>query len=125
MSTWGSTIYDRYNFGSPSTAVIGAGVTSVGNPELMWETSRQFDIGLDLSFFNNSLDFVVDYFVKNIDNMLMQEPQPTTLGLISYPYANVGSMKNEGWEFGINYRKGFGDWFLTASANISTYRNKV
>lgn len=125
MSTWGSTIYDRYNFGSPSTAVIGAGVTSVGNPELMWETSRQFDVGLDLSFFNNSLDFVMDYFVKNIDNMLMQEPQPTTLGLISYPYANVGSMKNEGWEFGINYRKGFGDWFLTASANISTYRNKV
>lgn len=125
MSTWGSTIYDRYNFGSPSTAVIGAGVTSVGNPELMWETSRQFDLGLDLSFFNNSLDFVVDYFVKNIDNMLMQEPQPTTLGLVSYPYANVGSMKNEGWEFGINYRKGFGDWFLTASANISTYRNKV
>lgn len=125
MSTWGSTIYDRYNFGSPSTAVIGASVTSVGNPELMWETSRQFDLGLDLSFFNNSLDFVVDYFVKNIDNMLMQEPQPTTLGLISYPYANVGSMKNEGWEFGINYRKGFGDWFLTASANISTYRNKV
>lgn len=125
MSTWGSTIYDRYNFGSPSTAVIGAGVTSVGNPELMWETSRQFDLGLDLSFFNSSLDFVVDYFVKNIANMLMQEPQPTTLGLISYPYANVGSMKNEGWEFGINYRKGFGDWFLTASANISTYRNKV
>lgn len=125
MSTWGSTIYDRYNFGSPSTAVIGAGVTSVGNPELMWETSRQFDVGLDLSFFNSSFDFVVDYFVKNIDNMLMQEPQPTTLGLISYPYANVGSMKNEGWEFGINYRKGFGDWFLTASANISTYRNKV
>lgn len=125
MSTWGSTIYDRYNFGSPSTAVIGAGVTSVGNPELMWETSRQFDVGLDLSFFNSSLDFVVDYFVKNIDNMLMQEPQPTTLGLISYPYANVGSMKNEGWEFGINYRKGFGDWFITASANISTYRNKV
>lgn len=125
MSTWGSTIYDRYNFGSPSTAVIGAGVTSVGNPELMWETSRQFDLGLDLSFFNGSLDFVADYFVKNIDNMLMMEPQPTTLGLASYPYANVGSMKNEGWEFGINWRKGFGDWFFTASANISTYRNEV
>ena len=125
MSTWGSTIYDRYNFGSPSTAVIGAGVTSVGNSELMWETSRQFDLGLDLSFFNGSLDFVADYFAKNIDNMLMQEPQPTTLGLISYPYANVGSMRNEGWEFGLNWRKGFGDWFFTASANISAYRNKV
>lgn len=125
MSTWGSTIYDRYNFGSPSTAVIGAGITSVGNPELMWETSKQFDLGIDLSFFNNSLDFVADYFIKDIDHMLMQEPQPTTLGLPSYPYANVGSMRNEGWEFGINWRKSLGEWSLTASANISSYSNVV
>lgn len=125
MSTWGSTIYDRYNFGSPSTAVIGAGITSVGNPELMWETSKQFDVGIDLSFFNNSLDFVADYFIKDIDHMLMQEPQPTTLGLPTYPYANVGSMRNEGWEFGINWRKSIGEWFLTASANISSYCNVV
>ncbi len=125
MSTWGSTIYDRFNFGSPDSAVIGAGVTSVGNPVLMWETSKQFDAGLDLSFFNNSLDFVADYFVKKVDNMLMQEPQPLTLGLPTYPYANVGSMKNEGWEFGLTYRKSLGEWFLTASANISTYKNTV
>lgn len=125
MSTWGSTIYDRYNFGSPSTAVIGAGITSVGNPVLMWETSRQFDVGIDLSFFNNSLNVVADYFVKDIDRMLMQEPQPTTLGLPTYPYANVGSMRNEGWEFGVNWRKSFGEWFITASANLSTYSNVV
>lgn len=125
MSTYGSTIYDRYNFGSPSTAVIGAGITSVGNPVLMWETSKQFDVGLDLSFFDNSLDFVADYFVKDIDHMLMQEPVPGTLGLPTFPYSNVGSMRNEGWEFGLTYRKTFGEWFFTASANISTYKNTV
>ena len=125
MSTFGSTIYDRYNFGSPDTAVIGAGITSVGNPVLMWETSKQFDVGLDMSFFDNSLEFVADYYIKDIDHMLMQEPQPTTLGLPTFPYANVGSMRNEGWEFGLTYRKTFGEWFVTASANISTYRNTV
>ena len=79
-STYGSTIYDRYSFGSPNTASIGAGIITVGNPVLKWETSKQFDIGLDLSLFNNSIEIVADYFRKNIDDMLMQEPQPTTLG---------------------------------------------
>lgn len=125
MSTYGSTIYDRYNFGSPNSAAIGAGVTSVGNSVLKWETSRQFDIGLDMSFFNNSLDFVADYFIKDIHDMLMQEPQPTTLGLVAFPYANVGTMRNEGWEFGLTWRKSFNELFVTASANISTYRNTV
>ncbi len=125
MSTYGSTIYDRYNFGSPDTAVIGAGITSVGNPVVMWETSKQFDLGLDLSLFNNSLDVTADYFIKDIAHMLMQEPQPSTLGLPTDPYANVGSMRNEGWEFGLSYRKTVGEWFLTASANISTYKNTV
>ncbi len=125
MSTYGSTIYDRYNFGSPNSAAIGAGVTSVGNRVLKWETSRQFDVGLDMSFFNNSLDFVADYFIKDIHDMLMQEPQPTTLGLVAFPYANVGTMRNEGWEFGLTWRKSFNELFVTASANISTYRNTV
>lgn len=125
MSTYGSTIYDRYNFGSPNSAAIGAGVTSVGNRVLKWETSRQFDVGLDMSFFNNSLDFVADYFIKDIHDMLMQEPQPMTLGLVAFPYANVGTMRNEGWEFGLTWRKSFNELFVTASANISTYRNTV
>ncbi len=126
MSTYQSTIYDRYNFGNPSSAVIGAGITTVGNPVLMWETSRQFDVGLDLSLFNSCLDVTADYFIKDIAHMLMEEPQPATLGFPAYPYANVGSMRNEGWEFGLTFRKTVGrELFLTASGNISTYKNVV
>lgn len=124
-STFGSTIYDRYSFGSPNTASIGAGIITVGNPVLKWETSKQFDIGLDLSLLNNSIEIVADYFRKNIDDMLMQEPQPTTLGFPNFPYANVGSMHNVGWELGVTYRKTWRDFYFTASANISTYKNEV
>lgn len=90
-----------------------------------WETSKQFDLGLDLLLFNNSLEIVADYFRKDIDNMLMQEPLPTTLGFPMFPYSNVGSMRNTGWEFGITYRKAWSDFNFTASANISTYKNEV
>lgn len=57
--------------------------------------------------------------------MLMQEPLPTTLGFPMFPYSNVGSMRNTGWEFGITYRKAWSDFNFTASANISTYKNEV
>lgn len=124
-STYGTTIYDRYCFGSPNNAALGAGVMNVGNPVLKWETSKQFDLGLDLSLFNNHVEIVADYFRKNIDDMLMQEPQPNTLGLATYPYSNVGSMRNVGWELGATYRNTWNDFNFVASANISTYKNKV
>ena len=124
-SQYGSSIYDYYCFGSPTTPSIGSGVITVGNPVMEWETSKQFDLGLDLLLFNNSLEIVADYFRKDIDNMLMQEPLPTTLGFPMFPYSNVGSMRNTGWEFGITYRKAWSDFNFTASANISTYKNEV
>lgn len=124
-STYGSTIYDRYCFGSNTTPSIGAGVVTVGNPKLKWETSKQFDLGLDLSLFNNSLEIVTDYFRKDIEDMLMREPQPTTLGFPNFPFSNVGSMRNTGWEFGVTYRKNWNDFSFKVAANISTYTNTV
>jgi TonB-dependent starch-binding outer membrane protein SusC len=125
VSTYGSTIYDHYNFGDPNTSSIGSGIISLGNPVLKWETSKQFDIGLDLAFFNDHLELTADYFRKTIDDMLMQEPQPTTLGFPTDPYSNVGSMRNTGWEFAVTYRNKLGDLDYSVNANISTYSNKV
>ena len=124
-STYGTTPYDRYCFGSPTNASLGAGVITVGNPVLKWETSKQFDLGLDLTLFNNHVEIVADYFRKDINDMLMQEPQPHTLGLATFPYSNVGSMRNTGWELGITYRNTWNDFNFVASANVSSYRNKV
>ncbi|RYE22485.1 MAG: SusC/RagA family TonB-linked outer membrane protein, partial [Sphingobacteriales bacterium] len=80
LSTYGSGIYDRYEFGDENTPYIGAGRQSTGNAVLKWETSKQLDIGLDLSFFNNKLNFTADYFDKKVDNMLLIVPLPSTLG---------------------------------------------
>ncbi|MDR1719231.1 MAG: TonB-dependent receptor [Dysgonamonadaceae bacterium] len=125
MSTYGSSIYDRYVFGDENTASIGGGRLSIGNPELKWETSKQFDLGIDLNLMNGKFEVIADYFRKDIENMLMIEPQPTTLGFPNFPYSNVGSMTNKGWELGLTYNKRGGEFEFSATANISTYTNEV
>jgi len=125
LSTYGSSIYDRYSFGDENTPYIGAGRQSTGNSILRWETSNQLDIGLDLSFFNGKLNFVADYFDKKINNMLLIVPLPTTLGYPASPYSNAGNMQNKGWEFELAYNKSEGTFKYGVSGNLSAYRNKV
>ncbi len=125
LSTYGSSIYDRYVFGDTDSNFIGAGRISTGNSVLQWETSKQLDIGLDLSLLNGKLNFTADYFDKNVENMLMIVPLPTALGYPTSPYSNAGNMQNKGWEFDLSYNNTDGELKYNISGNISTYSNKV
>ena len=122
FSGYGNT-FGRYIFGN--TPVIGAGRISSGNPVLRWETSKQLDIGLDLTFFNEKVNVTADYFDKQIDNMLLIVPLPSTLGYPNSPYSNAGNMQNKGWEFELSYKDAIGDFSYSIDGNISAYRNKV
>lgn len=125
LSTYGSSIYDRYVFGDTNSNFIGAGRISTGNSVLQWETSKQLDIGLDLSLLKGKLNFAADYFDKKVENMLMIVPLPTALGYPSSPYSNAGNMQNKGWEFELSYNNTDGAFKYNISGNISAYRNKV
>lgn len=125
LSTYGSGIYDRYEFGDPNTPYIGAGRQSTGNAVLKWETSKQLDIGLDLSFFSGKLNVTADYFDKKVDDMLLIVPLPSTLGYPTSPYTNAGNMQNKGWEFELAYSNSAGAFTYSLSGNLSAYRNKV
>jgi TonB-linked SusC/RagA family outer membrane protein len=125
LSTYGSSIYDRYLFGNSSTPYIGAGRVSTGNEVLQWETSKQMDIGLDLSMFSNRVTFVADYFDKRVEKMLMIVPLPSALGFPGSPYSNAGNMQNKGWEFELGYNKTDGAINYSINGNISAYRNII
>lgn len=125
MSAYGSGIYDRFSFGDEFSSEIGGGRTFIGNPVLKWETSKQLDLGLDLNFFNGKIEFTADYFHKNVDNMLIMEPQPAALGFTNFPYANVGSMTNKGWEFSLGHHRREGDFQYSIVGNISSFKNEV
>lgn len=75
--------------------------TTLGNPALGWETTKQLNIGADLSFFENRISFVADYYVKTTTDLLYQQDLAPELGYED-TYVNVGSIENRGFEFMIN-----------------------
>lgn len=123
LTTYGNT--SRYLFGDVNSPSLGGGRSSVGNSSLQWETSKQLDIGLDATLFNGKLSFAADYFKKNVNNMLLRLPLPSTLGFPNNPWSNVGSMYNKGWELSVTHQNHIGDFNYSITGNISTTRNKV
>lgn len=125
LSTYGNTSYYYFGGMNNSNANLGGGVLQVGNPQLQWEKSKQLDIGLDLGLFDNKLGFTVDYYKKDINNLLLVVPLPTTLGFPNNPWSNAGSMTNKGWDFGVTYANNIGKFRYDIGGNISTFKNKV
>lgn len=102
----------------------GVAPSKMPNEDLTWETTTQYDLGVDLSFFNSHLDFTFDAYLKRTKDLLYTVPLPNTTGFSSVQ-RNVGTMENKGLEFTLTSRNDFGDFHWTSSLNISMNRNKV
>ena len=92
---------------------------------LTWERVITTDVGLDLGFFNNSLNVTFDWFQRDTKDMLARLNElPATLGASS-PYGNAGHLRTRGWEIGINWNHSFGDADVYASFNLYDGKTKV
>jgi TonB-linked SusC/RagA family outer membrane protein len=107
-----------------NNVVPGAAVTSLSNPFLGWETTQQFDIGLDLGLFDDRIQFIYDFYSKNTTNLLYNVQIPQEAGFGSFT-DNIGEIKFWGHEFAITSRNTQGRLLWTTNANISFNRNKV
>jgi len=112
-----------YTFGDGSLAT-GVSPNKIPNPGLQWEKTRQFDMGVDMGFFNNRLGVIIDYYHKKTTEMLYSEQTPFSSGFTSY-LNNIGSMQNQGLELEIRGDIFTGDFKWDANFNISANRNKV
>lgn len=98
---------------------------SIPSAALSWETIETSDIGIDLGFFQNKLQFTGDYYVKYNRNMLTPMQLPSTIG-IGTPRQNNGELKSWGWETEVRYRGQVGkDFTFSVSANLSDNNNKL
>ena len=99
---------------------------NMANPNLRWETTEQYDVGIDLSFFEGDrIKITADWYLKNTYDLLLQATMPSSTGYES-AMMNVGSMRNSGWEFSletVNINTKNFQW--TTSFNIAFNRNKV
>lgn len=108
------------------TSYLGAIPTRPANPDLVWETSVQHDIGLDLGFLSNRITFTVDYFNKTtVDQLNVKAKDPYYHGFQSSPIENNGKVLNRGWEFDLTYREAEKEFKYSISANASYLFNEV
>ena len=80
----------------PTAYGTGFYPNNFANSKLKWEQTKAWNIGLDLNFLNNRIEFIFDAYLKNTDNLLMQAALPTYVsGVISSPWVNSGAMRNK------------------------------
>ncbi|WP_245949428.1 SusC/RagA family TonB-linked outer membrane protein [Echinicola strongylocentroti] len=96
----------------------------IPNPDLKWETTEQWDIGLDFGLFRDRVFGSLDYFRKNTYDMLLFLPIPTSTGYTNR-ITNIGSVKNSGIEAAITSVNFDGEFTWTTTLNLATIKNEV
>jgi TonB-linked SusC/RagA family outer membrane protein len=91
----------NYYLGNPQTLVTGVAPTQLANPNLKWETTTQYDAGFDLGVLKNRIGLTFDAYYKKTTDLLLNMPLPEYTGYSSV-LENVGSVRNEGIEWGLN-----------------------
>lgn len=111
-------------FGANEQVTIGSKASGLANPDLKWEESEQYDLGVDFGFFNNALTFTADYYKKITNGMLMEMNIPSYVGE-SKPIGNVGKMENSGIEMEASYKFNVSDWNFRIGGNLTYLHNKL
>ena len=102
----------------------GSALNGIGNANLTWETTAGYDIGLDVSLFNNRISFAYDYYYKKTDGLLYGIDIPVQSGFSTIT-SNIGRFDFWGHEFSIDTRNLTGKLTWNTSFNISFNRNIV
>ena len=121
----------NFRFGAPAVldgnnaVKRGAVASNFPNPDLIWETSTQLDIGVDLGLFDERISLTADYFIKETDNLLYNVRLPSSVGF-STVAANVAAMENRGIELSLNAVPVSNENFRwSIGANFTSIRNEV
>lgn len=115
----------NYNYPLGGLPANGYAQYQLGNENLQWETSEQFNVGLDMEFMKGALGFSFDFYNKVTDNMLMQAPYPPSIGTASSPWINSGKVLNRGIDFEAVYHYSFKDGRFDVALNGGFLHNEV
>lgn len=118
-------------FGSGNAYLFGNAVYSgykeavLGNPDITWETSTNWNIGADFSVLDSRLTASFDWYKRLTDDILLALKAPDLLGMTP-ALSNAGSVENKGWELTLGWRDQIGsDFHYSVGFNLSDVRNKI
>jgi TonB-linked SusC/RagA family outer membrane protein len=103
----------------------GASIVETGNSNVKWETSNQFNVGLDLGLWQDRLSLTADWFRKRTEDILVRVPVPQAGGATRPPFVNAATVENKGIELGLTYRNKVGAFSYNVGANFAAVRNEV
>ncbi|MBN1597856.1 MAG: TonB-dependent receptor [Bacteroidales bacterium] len=114
-----------YMFGTDRTVTTtGSGLLQLPNPLLVWETSVQTDVGLDMNLFNNRLQSSFDWYKKTTKDWLVDAPALLIFGSDA-PFINGGTIENKGVELMLKWTEQRSDFRYSITATMAHNKNKV
>ena len=123
-----TTSNTNYNFGATGGTdawVMGAYTERLANEKVKWETSEQYNVGLDARFLRQRLSLTLDGYIKSTKDWLVQAPTRATAGT-GGPVINGGDVKNKGIEVGLSWNDNIGrDFTYSVGANFAYNHNEV
>lgn len=114
-----------YAFGQSQALYTGAALATPPNPDIKWEESVQFDVGLEVRMFDDKLSAEFDYYIKNTSDLLMSQIIPGYIGATNNPTSNLGEIQNKGFEASIDYKIRLGDLRIRTGVTYTTFKNEV
>ena len=100
-------------------------VSSMANPDLKWEKTGQFDVGMEIGLWQNKLTFDIAYYNKKTTDLLLDCALPHSTGF-STVYKNIGSVRNSGMDLMINARPvTTNDFSWSSTVNLNYNKNKI
>ena len=117
---------ENYAFDGVSSA-IGLDYAGQVDADLKWETTKQFNVGLDFTFLNNKLNLSIDWYKKNTVDLLLNAPLPYSSGDPNGQYiTNIGEVENTGIDLSLDANIiDKNDLYWNANFNLSTTSNKI
>lgn len=127
--TFSGVITNGYDYvigdASNQSLAIGSIQSEYSNQNVKWETTRQYNIGVDLALFNNKFTLAAEYYSTDKKDMLFPVTLPGSTGATKTLVMNVGNMTNSGYELTARYRSAIKGFSYDFSGTFSTNKNKV
>ncbi|MBP5318296.1 MAG: TonB-dependent receptor [Paludibacteraceae bacterium] len=106
-------------------AVVGAGTDKQPNLKGRWETSQQWDAGIDFDFWNGKLGGSFDFYVRDTKDMLLYVKAPAQVGNLYDPMDNIGTGRNLGIDLELIHENQVSDFHYSITGNLSFLKNKL
>jgi TonB-linked SusC/RagA family outer membrane protein len=111
--------------GTGQSMWLGSTINGLPAPNIRWETTTSYNVGLDLGFNNNAFTSTINVYSRLTDGILIRVPVPYSTGIVDAPLSNAAEVSNIGFEFEAGYNKSFGDLRLSVTGNVSYNKNEV